>query len=213
MLKKILIAVVLVLGAFIGFVFTRPATYHVERSVRVEAPTDVVYADINSLKDGFVRWSPWEKLDPKMKRTFSGPAEGVGASYAWEGNKDVGKGDMKITESTPGAIVKEDLEFIEPFASKAVITMSLVKEGDGTKVTWALDGDNDFGGKLMSVFSSMDKMIGPDFDAGLKNLQTVAKEDADKAAAAAAPVGDPPPPPDGAVPAPGAAADAPPAKG
>src|SRR5262245_51942507 len=100
MLKKVLIGLVLIVGGFAAYVVTRPDTYRVERSARIEAPARVVYAQLDDFR-AWGAWSPWEKLDPQLKRTFEGPATGPGSSYAWQGNDKVGKGRMTIVEATP----------------------------------------------------------------------------------------------------------------
>lgn len=213
MAKKILIVLVVLVVAFLGFVMTRPNNFHVERSATIAAPPAVVFPYVNNHKN-FILWSPWEKLDPNQKATFTGPEDGVGATYHWAGNDDVGEGEMKITESKPNELVKADLHFIKPFESTSVISYKLVPEGDATKVTWAMDGDNDFMGKMFSVFMDMDKMLGKDFDEGLAKLKTVAEAKAKEAPAAPPPVGDAPPAPTAAVdggPAPASDAGAAPA--
>ena len=172
-MSKVLLVLVLLLGGAAAFVATRPDAYHVERSATVDAPAATVFAQIDDLSV-WKEWSPWEKKDPAMKRTLSASTSGVGATYAWEGNKDVGKGKMSIVESKPGEKVAEKLEFIEPFQSKADITFTLAAEGPTTtKVTWAMDGKHNFMSKAMCVFVSMDKMIGADFERGLTALGTV----------------------------------------
>ena len=213
MLKKVLIVVVVLIAGFLAFVAMRPSTYHVERSATVAAPADVVFAELNSFEN-FTKWSPWEKLDPALKRTYAGPKEGVGASYSWIGNDKVGEGKMTIEESKAPRVVKAKIEFIKPYASTPVATWSLAPEGDKTKVTWAMDGENNFGGKLAGVFMDFDTMIGKDFEEGLKNLDGVAQTDA-KAKAAAVPPADAAAatPPGDAPPAPGAPPATPPAKG
>ena len=111
---------------------------------------------------------------------------GVGASYAWEGNKEVGKGKMTIVDSKPNERVAQKLEFIEPFQSVAEVSFAFKPDSaDSTKVTWAMDGKHNFISKAMCVVKPMDKMIGPDFEEGLSGLKRVAE--ARKAAA-------PPPP-------------------
>jgi hypothetical protein len=206
--------------AFLGFVATRPNTYHVERSAVVAAPADVVYPELVTL-EGFTHWSPWEHRDPAMKKQFTGPKEGVGQVYSWQGTDKVGEGEMKIIAIDP-ASVKSTVHFMKPFDSTSTITWSVVPDGAGSKVTWAMDGDANFGAKLMGVFTSMDKMIGSDFDEGLANLQKVALADqakaaadkaaADKAAADAA-AAKASAPPDAPPPAPGATVPVAPAKG
>lgn len=168
----VLIAVAAV--AIFAIASTRPAQYHVERSIVTDAPPATVYAVLNDLHR-FPEWSPWQKLDPEMKITHSGPPTGVGASYHWVGNKDVGEGRMTITESTPHASVVEKLEFIKPWASTCDVQFTIAPEGGGSKVTWAMDGTNDTMGKVMSMFMNMDAMIGKDFEEGLGKLKSVSE--------------------------------------
>ena len=189
MLKKLLIGVVVVLVAFVGFVATRPDTYHVERSAVVAAPPEAVFAALADFKT-FPEWSPWAKRDPAMRTTLSSPSSGVGATYAWEGNNDVGKGKMTIVESTSPTKLRQKLEFLEPFASEADTGFEIKPEGTSSKVTWSMDGKANFMSKAMSVFMDMDKMIGKDFEDGLANLKRVV-ESAKPAAAQPASAGAP----------------------
>src|SRR4029077_14764296 len=110
MLKKILIGVVVVVAGFLAFAATRPDTYHVERSTQIAAPTAMVFEQLEDLR-AWAAWSPWDKRDPEMKKTFDGPPKGVGASYSWEGNKQVGKGKMEVTETQPPTQIKYRLTF------------------------------------------------------------------------------------------------------
>lgn len=182
MVKKIGIAFAALIVVFIVVVAMQPSTFRVERSLVIAAPADVVFAQINVMKNRHA-WYPWDQLDPNMKLDYSGPEQGVGAVYAWSGNKDVGKGRQTILESVENQKVVDDLEFIEPFAAKNKATFALAAEGDGTKVTWSMEGTNDFMGKAFGMFMSMDAMIGKDFEAGLKNLSAVSVAARDKALA------------------------------
>jgi hypothetical protein len=174
-MSKVLLVLVVLVGAAAAYVATRPDAYHVERSASIEAPAATVFAQIDDLSV-WKEWSPWEKKDPAMKRTLSATPSGVGATYAWEGNKEVGKGKMTITDSRPGEKVGEKLEFIEPFQSQADITFTLAPENaTTTKVTWAMDGKHNFISKAFSVVKPMDGMIGKDFEEGLANLKKVAE--------------------------------------
>jgi hypothetical protein len=192
MLKKSLLVIVLVVAGFLGYAATRPAGYHVERSAKIEAGAPVVFNQINDFKN-WAAWSPWEKLDPKMSKSYDGAPRGVGAKYAWQGNKKVGKGKMEITESQVPTLVALRLEFLEPFAAVADTRFQLAPEGDkATTVTWSMDGKNNFIGKVFSVVMNMDKSVGGDFDRGLANLAQVSvaeakkQEEADAAAKATA---------------------------
>ncbi|SIR02156.1 SRPBCC family protein [Solilutibacter tolerans] len=174
MLKKILIALIVAVAGLMAYAATRPDTYEVSRSIELAAPPARVHALVNDFHH-FPQWSPWQKLDPAMQTSFDGPDAGVGAKYAWQGNKDVGKGSMAIIESIPGRKVGMDLEFIEPFASKARTDIDIEPTASGSKVTWSMRGDNNFISKLMSVFVSMDAMIGKDFEESLANLKRISE--------------------------------------
>jgi carbon monoxide dehydrogenase subunit G len=151
-----------------------PDTYEVERRQRVDAPPAAVFdriADFHRWR----AWSPWEDLDPNLGRTYSGPEAGVGATYEWEGNRKAGKGRMVITDVDTNKAVTIDLEFLKPFKSRNVTVFTLEPDGDATEVTWTMTGPKTFMTRLMGVFSSMDKMIGPDFEKGLQRLKTDAE--------------------------------------
>lgn len=174
MLKKIAIVIGVVIALILIFAATRPDDFRVERSTTVKAPPEKVFA----LIDDFHRWpawSPWEKLDPDMKRTLSGAASGKGAVYAWQGNSDVGSGRMEITQSEPSSNLAIDLAFIEPFAARNVTEFSLTPEGDSTRVVWSMKGPMPYLSKVMCLFVSMDTLVGKDFEKGLANLKAVAE--------------------------------------
>jgi hypothetical protein len=211
MFKKILIGLVVLIGGFAAFVATRPSTFHVDRSATVKATPEVVFgqvADFHKWQD----WSPWEKLDPTMKKTYSGPASGNGAAYAWAGNDKVGEGDMTITAAQPNDKITIRLEFLKPWKAVNTATFTFKPAGDGTAVTWAMDGENNFMGKAFALFMNMDQMIGGDFEKGLAGLGTVSEAEAKKKAEEAAKAAAAPPaaPTEGAKPTDGA--PTPPAK-
>jgi hypothetical protein len=184
MWKRIALALVVLVAILVVVVATRPSTYRVERSARAAAPADAVYAQVADFHR-WAAWSPWEKLDPGMKRTFEGPALGEGARYSWSGNDKVGEGRMTITSARPGEEVGIRLEFLKPWASTNATTFRLAPDGGGTKVTWSMEGHNDFLGKAATLFMGMDKMIGADFERGLAQLAAAAEAAKDPAAPAA----------------------------
>ena len=165
----VLIAGVLVLAA------TKPDTFRVQRAASIKAPPEKVFAILNDFQK-WGSWSPWEKKDPAMKRTFGAVTSGKGAKYAWEGNKDVGKGSMEITESSPSSRLTIKLDFIEPFEGHNIVDFTLEPKGDSTTVSWNIHGPMPFVSKVISVFCSMDSMIGKDFEAGLANLKAAAEK-------------------------------------
>jgi hypothetical protein len=189
MLKKVLLAVAALVAAFLVVVATRPDTYHVERSTKIAAQADTIFAMVSDFRN-FRDWSPWAKRDPAMKTTLSTPSSGVGAKYEWQGNKQVGKGRMTFTESQAPVHVKEKLEFLEPFPSTADTAFDIKPDGNSSTLTWAMDGKANFVGKAFGLFMNMDKMIGKDFEEGLANLKQAA-ESRQAAVTAAAPPAEP----------------------
>lgn len=175
MLKKIAIIVVVLIAAILIFAATRPDDFRVQRAASIKAPPEKVFALINDF-NRWDAWSPWEKKDPAMKRTFGAATSGKGAKYAWEGNKDVGKGSMEIAESSPSSKVTIKLDFIEPFEGHNIVDFTLEPKGDSTNVTWSMHGPMPFISKVISVFCNMDSMIGKDFEAGLSNLKAAAEK-------------------------------------
>jgi hypothetical protein len=179
MLEKILIGVAGVLILFVVVVATRPSAYHVERRLEVAAPADLVFGVLNDLHEFagvFVLFgSPWETLDPKMQKTFGGPAAGVGQWCAWSGNRHAGKGTMTIEKSVPGQKVGIKLEFVAPMKSMATLALTLAGTPTGSFVTWSMEGNHNFIGKAFGIFFNMDNMLGADIEKGLAQLKTVAE--------------------------------------
>lgn len=175
MIKTIAIVVVVALAALLAFAATRPDTLRVERRTSIKAPPEKIFPLIQDLH-AWRAWSPYETKDPAMKRTYSGAASGPGATYAWEGNKEVGQGSMQITDTAAPSKLTLRLDFLEPFEAHNTVDFTLQPQGDATEVTWAMHGPCPFVSKLMGVFFDMDKMIGTDFEAGLAKLKTVAEK-------------------------------------
>ncbi|OOG50301.1 SRPBCC family protein [Rhodanobacter sp. C01] len=174
MFMIILIIVVVLIVAVLAFAATRPGTFRLERAATIKAPPEKILALINDFRRWSV-WSPWEKLDPALNRSYSGPASGPGAVYAWQGNNKVGQGRMEILASSPAATTIK-LDFIKPFEAHNIADFTLLPQGDATMVSWAMHGPNSYLAKLMHVFFDMDKLVGRDFERGLANLKAVAEE-------------------------------------
>ncbi len=167
---KVLGIIILVLAVIIvvGGMFL-PKTYSVSRSTVINASDSVVYKNIADFNE-FKKWNPWYKMEPTAKTTVSGPVGAPDHLYEWEG-KETGQGYMKVKSVEPNKMVDIELKFIKPFESLADTRFDLAPEGAGHKVTWTMSGDNNLMGKWMGVFMSMDKMIGKDFEDGLKSLK------------------------------------------
>jgi hypothetical protein len=175
MFKKIIIGLAVLILIVLALAAMQPATYSVTRSIAIKAPPERIQPLISDFHN-WPLWSPWEKLDPALKRTFSGATRDLGAVYAWEGNKDVGSGRMEIIGLTPPTKVGIKLDFLTPMESSAMTDFVLEPKGDTTTVTWTMSGKSDFMTKLMGVFFSMDRMIGPDFESGLSQMKAVAEK-------------------------------------
>lgn len=172
MLYYILGAVAAVIVLLLIVIATRPGTYQVVRSGKMTAPPRAPYDEINDFHR-WIDWSPWEHIDPNLQRSYEGPNAGVGAIYRWQGNKQVGSGNMTITESRPGELIRIRLEFIKPFPSVCDTLFTFKPEGNQTAVTWTMNGTHNFMSKGMCLVMSMDKMIGGHFEQGLAKLKTV----------------------------------------
>jgi len=175
MLKKIAIVVVVAIAAFLAFAATKPDTFQVQRSTVIKAPPDKIFALIQDFHHWGV-WSPYEKRDPDMKRTYGGPESGKGSMYAWEGNSKVGAGRMEILDATAPSKVTIKLDFIKPFEGHNTAEFTMIPQGDATNVTWAMYGPNPYIAKVMQSVFNMDEMIGKDFADGLANLKTAAEK-------------------------------------
>lgn len=162
------IAVVLILAS------QKPDIFRVERSIVINAPAAKIFPLVNDLREG-EKWSPWNKLDPNMKKTFTDPSAGVGASTSWDGNKQVGAGSMTITESVPDTKVVSRLDFLKPFKGTNTAEFALQPQDGGTKVTWSMYGPQPFFGKIMSLFMNCEKMCGLQFEKGLADMKKTAE--------------------------------------
>jgi hypothetical protein len=174
MFKIAAIVVVVLALAVVGFAMTKPDSYRVQRTTNVKAPPEKIFPLINDFHS-WGSWSPWEKLDPTMKRTHSGAESGKGAVYEWDGNRKIGKGRMEITDASPSKITIK-LDFLRPIEGHNIAEFTLEPQGDSTNVTWAMYGPAPFISKVIQVFFSMDSMVGKEFDTGLANLKSIAEK-------------------------------------
>jgi carbon monoxide dehydrogenase subunit G len=173
MLKTIGIIVAIALVAVLVTAGFQPDTFSVQRSTTIAAPPEKIVPLITDFHR-WGAWSPYEKLDPDMKRSFSGADSGKGAVYEWAGSSKVGQGRMEITEAAPSRIAIK-LDFLRPMRAHNVATFTLEPQGGATSVTWAMDGPSPYMAKVMHLFFNMDRMVGHDFETGLSNLKTIAE--------------------------------------
>ncbi len=171
------LAAVILLGALITFIHQSSDVFRVERSAFIHAPVEHVFGYINNLRQ-WQLWSPFEKLDPNMTKTFTGPDAGPGASFAWSGNRKAGEGKLTITDSKPSEYVAMTLEFTRPFAATNQVRFTLTPTAGGTNVTWQMLGKPIFITKIFQLLMDMECMVGKEFAEGLANLDRVAREPA-----------------------------------
>ncbi len=174
MLTTVIVIILLAIAAIIGLAAMKPDVFRVRREADIAAPPEKIFALLDDFRQ-WARWSPWEKMDPAMTRTYDGAASGVAAIYGWQGNKKVGQGRMEIVEAAPPSRLRIKLDFIKPFESHNTTVFTLEERGDLTNVAWDMQGPASFMVKLMHVFMNMDKMVGKDFEKGLANMKAVAE--------------------------------------
>jgi uncharacterized protein YndB with AHSA1/START domain len=174
MFTIIAIIAILVVAVLI-YAATRPASFRIERSTSIKAPPERIFSLLNSFHQ-WERWSPWEKVDPAIKRTYSGSESGRGAIYAWQGNKNIGQGRMEIIESTPNSRLVIKIDFLKPFEAHNTVEFTLAPQGDSTVVTHAMFGPSPFISKVMGLLFNMEKMVGPKFEEGLASVKALAEK-------------------------------------
>jgi uncharacterized protein YndB with AHSA1/START domain len=162
------VAIILVLAAM------RPNSFQISRRIDIEAPPARVFPLIEEFRE-WAKWSPYEKLDPNMKRTFGAVTRGTGAHYAWEGDKKVGAGNMDITSSKPSSEISINLNMIKPFAANNKVTFTVTPRGSGSTVTWLMEGAAPLMMRVMHLFMNIDKMVGGQFEEGLRKMKAVAE--------------------------------------
>lgn len=168
------VLVIVLIGLVLAIAQSRPSQFTVQRTVRIAAPPERIYPDIVDFRR-WTGWSPWERMDPAMRKTYSGAASGRGAVYEWEGNSKVGQGRMEITDASAPTSVTVKLDFLKPFETHNTAKFTLVPAGGSTDVTWSMFGSSPLMIKLMGVFFNMDKLVGKDFERGLASLKTLAE--------------------------------------
>jgi hypothetical protein len=166
--------VVIAVAAVLVFAASKPDTFSLHRSASINAPPEKIFAILNDFRNWGL-WSPWEKMDPELKRTYSGAASGKGAIYAWEGNSKAGQGRMEITDASPPFKLTLNLDFVRPFEAHNVVEFVLKPVGGATSVTWAMQGRRPYIAKVIGVVVDMDKVVGKDFESGLANLKAAAE--------------------------------------
>lgn len=169
-------AAVLVVACVLVYASTRPDSFRIERSILLAAPPDGAFQRVNDFHR-WTEWSPWEGIDPALKRTYGGPAAGVGSTYEWEGNSKVGSGRMEIVGAEPGRQLALKLDFRTPMEAHNRAEFTFVPEGGGTRITWAMTGPSPFLSRLIGLVFNMDRMVGGMFEQGLAKLKAQSEAD------------------------------------
>ena len=176
MFGSVILVIFVVMAALIGLAASRPDTFRYERNIRIKATPDRIFTELQDFHK-WQAWSPWEGLDPNMKRDVSGSPKGIGAHYAWDGSNKVGAGAMTIRDATPSSRLLIALDFIRPFPANNICEFDLAPEGDTTMVSWSMSGKNAFMTKLMGLIFNVEAMVGKDFDKGLMALKTLTEQE------------------------------------
>lgn len=175
MLEIVAIVITALIVAILIYAATRPDSFRIQRSTSIKSPPEKIFPLINDLHQ-WVAWTPWEKIDPEIKRTYGSITSGRGAVYEWSGNKNIGHGRMEITESSPSSKVVLKIDFITPFEAHNTVEFTLATQRNSTVVTQAMYGSNSYLSKLMGLFFSMEKMVGEKYEEGLASLKVIAEK-------------------------------------
>ncbi len=172
MILTILLILAALVVLFLAIAATRPAAFVCERSIVIAAPAQAIYPHIDNFHN-WRAWSPYEKLDPNAKHTYSGPESGVGAAMTWSGSSKMGEGSTTITRTMPNQHIDIKLVMVRPFACTNDVQFILDPHPSGTKVTWHMAGHYNLISKAMEMVINMDKMVGKDFEHGLQLLKSL----------------------------------------
>lgn len=169
--KKILIGLVVIVAGIFIIAATRPNTYTVERTMKINTPPDKIFPYLISFKKG-LEWSAWDRQGEEVKRTFTGPESGMGATYEFEGKKS-GHGKLSYKSIVPNEEVKIDLTFYKPMQGSNDVTYSLKKDGDTTLMKYHMTGPAPIIARIIWLFADMDKYMGDKFNESMQNLKTL----------------------------------------
>lgn len=174
-LLYILVIILLLILVLVIFAMTKPNEFVIRRSISIHAQPEQVYPLIADFRQ-WPKWSPWEAIDPGMKKTLGGAESGRGAIYEWDSNNNkAGAGRMEILDAVPPSRVEIRLNFLRPFKAENRTLFTLVPAGDGTNVMWEMSGTNNLVLKIMGIAMNMDKIVGRDFEKGLAAMKAEAE--------------------------------------
>jgi hypothetical protein len=174
-IKYIGLGILSVLGIALiaGLFISKELNY--EKSIVINAPIDTVWENVNSLSD-MDKWSPWNALDPNMKKEMTGVDGTIGAMQSWESEVDeVGKGSQTISKIEAPYLMETKLKFYDPYESDAFGYIKLVEEGVGTKVTWGFKSEMPYPFNVTKIFMNMEEMMDKEWNTGLNNLKNISE--------------------------------------
>jgi hypothetical protein len=171
MIKKIFVGLGVIVAAILIIASVQSPEMTVSREIEIAATPDHLFPFINNSKRSY-EWMPWSESDPTVEMKYSGPDAGVGASSSWVG-KEMGVGTAEIVESISNQVVKTKLTYTQPFAMSQLAEVSLKTISGGTLVKWSVSGQSNYFFRIIGIFVSTDKMIGGEFEKGLKKLKTL----------------------------------------
>lgn len=174
MLKRILGLLLLAVAGFLAYIAVQPSAFAVRREAVIPAPPQAVFEQVNNFRN-WQSWSPWAKLDPNAKATFEGPETGNGAMFSWAGNAEVGEGKMTIIEAVPNDFVRMRLDFTQPWPATNETIFTFKPEGDATRMSWEMKGNNGFLARVVCFFMDMDRTVGGQFEKGMANIADLLK--------------------------------------
>lgn len=176
MLIKIGLGIIAALIIFLAFVSTREGKFRYERSGVINAPAEKIFPYLSNFKMGGM-WSPYEKIDPNMKKNFIGEPDKVGAVMEFDGNSDAGSGKLEMLKIVPNESVEIKLTMTKPLFAENLIEYKLTKEETGTRFSWIMSGDGGFMGKLMNTLIDCEKMVADQFSVGIANLKEIIEKE------------------------------------
>lgn len=174
--KRIVVYTLVVLMSLFGVLCVvaamQPSNFRYSRAATFKATPAAVFEQVNDFHK-WGAWSPWAKKDPNAKETIDGATSGQGAKLAWDGNSDVGAGNMEIVESKPNDLVRIRMHFIRPMEGDCDIDLKIEPAADQSKLIWTMSGENGFVGKMFGLFIDCEKMCCDDFDKALANIKAI----------------------------------------
>lgn len=173
--KKIVPAIGVVIIGLVTLAALKSPNYRIEREISIKAPAEAIFPIINSVSKTN-EWMPWKESDPQMTLSYSGPDSGVGATTSWDSPGQMGHGKAEVIESVVNSKVVTKITYAKPMQMEQMSEFSLVQTGDSTTMRWSTWGQNGFVGRFFCLFMNMDKMVGGEFEKGLKKLKTMVEE-------------------------------------